>query len=243
MIIFAIQKIVSPYVVMDYTNFDNFSREYNTMPCKQGHFLMPKWPFRMIINGPSGCGKSNLLFNMLTKWLYYDKLFVFAKNINEDKYEFLREFIDALSEKRPELELVMSSNIDDVPSSGDFDKEYQNLVVFDDFVLERDQSKIESLFMQGRKDNISTIYLSQSYHDIPKFVRSNANYVALFGLDNEDEVKVIRRKHGSRLPMRDFMKIYHDVTDTRHQFLLLDNITPDLPLAFRKGFDGILMKK
>jgi hypothetical protein len=68
----------------------------------------------------------------------------------------------------------------------------------------------------------------------------NANYVALFGIDNEDEVTAIRRKHGARLTKDQFLKLFHEITDQRHCFMLLDNVSPELPLAFRKGFDGLL---
>ena len=50
------------------------------------NFLAPKWSFRMLIIGPSGCGKSNLLMNLITKYLYYDKLFLYSKHLDQPLY-------------------------------------------------------------------------------------------------------------------------------------------------------------
>lgn len=228
---------------MDILNFDSIAGDYNENPCVQGHFLMPKWPFRMIVNGPSGCGKSNLVFNMITKHLYFDKLYVYAKDIDEDKYQLLKDFMKAIAEAKgvPVSSIfTMSDDPKDIPDPNFFDPKFQNLIIFDDMVVERLQDKIEELFIRGRKRNCSIIYISQSYFDIPKKVRMNANYVALFGIDNEDEVTAIRRKHGARLTKDQFLKLFHEITDQRHSFMLLDNVSPELPLAFRKGFDGLL---
>lgn len=228
---------------MELLNFDSYASDYNENPRVTGHFLMPAWPFRMIVNGPSGCGKSNLVFNMITKYLYFDKLYVYAKDTDEDKYQMLKDFMTEVAVQRgvPTGKIFfMSNDPKDIPSPQAYDPKYQNLVIYDDMVVEKNQEHIEEMYINGRKRNCSPIYISQSYFDIPKKVRMNANYVALFGIDNEDEVKAIRRKHGARLTIDQFMEKFHEITDERHSFMLLDNVTPDLPLAFRKGFDNVL---
>ena len=48
---------------------------------------MPKDTFRMLICGNSGSGKTNMLYHMLMQPLvYYDQLHLFAKNLEQDKY-------------------------------------------------------------------------------------------------------------------------------------------------------------
>ena len=44
------------------------------------------WPFRMLIIGPSGSGKTNALINNLHP---IDKIYLYAKDLSEPKYEFL----------------------------------------------------------------------------------------------------------------------------------------------------------
>ena len=58
---------------------------------------------------------------------------------------------------------IFSSSKDDIINVDDLDKEYQNLVIFDDFVTEADQHSIEDLFIRGRKKNCSLIYLMQLF--------------------------------------------------------------------------------
>ena len=236
---------------MESINFDNLAKPFNPQNHNSGHFLMPRVPYRLIIVGGSGCGKSNLLFNMLTQWLSYQTLWVFAKDIEEDKYKLLPEFIEEVNAKRlkkdPDAELVelnMSDDIDDIPDPSTIDATRQHLFVFDDMITEKHQEGISDIFIRGRKRNISTIYLSHNYSETPRNIRKNAKYLVLFALDNDREVKtMIAKSHGSRLPTDEFMKLYHHCTDNKHGYLVIDNETDDVDCGgFRCGWDRFYKK-
>ena len=47
------------------------------------------WPFRMLIIGPSGSGKTNTLLHLINNLHPIDKIYLYAKDINEPKYEYL----------------------------------------------------------------------------------------------------------------------------------------------------------
>ena len=47
------------------------------------------WPFRMLIIGPSGSGKTNTLFHLIDKFHPIDKIYLYAKDTDEDKYQYL----------------------------------------------------------------------------------------------------------------------------------------------------------
>ena len=50
------------------------------------------WPFRMLIIGPSGSSKTNALLNFiqnLNETTPVDKIYLYAKDLSEPKYEFL----------------------------------------------------------------------------------------------------------------------------------------------------------
>ena len=47
---------------------------------------MPSNTFRMLICGPSGCGKTNALMHVLYILLYYDKIYLYSKNLEQPKY-------------------------------------------------------------------------------------------------------------------------------------------------------------
>ena len=47
------------------------------------------WPFRMLIIGPSGSGKTNTLLHLINNLHPIDKIYLYAKDIDEKKYQFL----------------------------------------------------------------------------------------------------------------------------------------------------------
>ena len=47
------------------------------------------WPFRMLIIGPSGSGKTNTLLHLINNLHPIDKICLYAKDIDEKKYQFL----------------------------------------------------------------------------------------------------------------------------------------------------------
>ena len=46
-------------------------------------------PFRMLIIGPSGSGKTNILLHLINNLHPIDKIYLYAKDIHEPKYEYL----------------------------------------------------------------------------------------------------------------------------------------------------------
>ena len=54
----------------------------------------------MLICGPSGSGKTNALVHMLLKPLiYYDNIYLYAKNIDQEKYQLLANELNKLAVK------------------------------------------------------------------------------------------------------------------------------------------------
>ena len=50
------------------------------------------WPYRKLIIGPSGSGKTNYLLNSIQKDNnIIDKIYLYAKDLEEPKYQFLIE--------------------------------------------------------------------------------------------------------------------------------------------------------
>lgn len=65
---------------------------------------MPKWPFRYLIVGGTGAGKTNAILNgVLRGWIDFDTLIVCAGDVEEEKYDTLREWCDATAADRDEL--------------------------------------------------------------------------------------------------------------------------------------------
>ena len=59
---------------------------------------LPSNAFRMLMCGPSGCGKTNTLMHMLYNLLYFDKIYLFSKTLQQPKYRKLLETFELISE-------------------------------------------------------------------------------------------------------------------------------------------------
>ena len=50
---------------------------------------IPDHPYRILIFGGSGSGKTNSLFNLINRQPDIDKIYLYAKDPYEEKYQFL----------------------------------------------------------------------------------------------------------------------------------------------------------
>ena len=72
---------------------------------KQLFPFMPADTFRMLICGNSGSGKTNLLYHMLIKpLLYFDEIYLYARNLEQDKYKKLMQKMKILHVSNDELQ-------------------------------------------------------------------------------------------------------------------------------------------
>ena len=56
----------------------------------------------------------------------------------------------------------------------------QRLVIFDDFVCEKNQNEIINYFINGRHFNCLVIYLSQSFFKVPKNISDTSSHFCVF---------------------------------------------------------------
>jgi len=228
---------------MEMLNFDQFveKKEYiNKNP------LVPQHPFRLLVIGPSGSGKSNLVTNLIVKDLHFDQLYIFARDLSEDKYEYLKAFFADLESKlkqklnRKDITLAhFHSDLKNIPDIDKFDVNKQTLMVFDDLVLEKDQEKIKEIFLRGRKKNISTIYISQSFFKVPKMIRLNSNYVILFDVGSKREMQAIASTFAYRISFPLFQRLYKFIIQQPFGYMVIDcTNSKDLTKHIRNGFDG-----
>ena len=78
----------------------NYDVDTKNKKFRQLYSFMPNDTFRMLICGNSGSGKTNFLYHMLIEpLLYYDKIFLYAKNLEQDKYQnLMKEMNEASNE-------------------------------------------------------------------------------------------------------------------------------------------------
>ena len=68
---------------------------------------------------------------------------------------------------------------------------------FDDLInaSERIQNKISNHFTDGRHHQISPIYLSQSYYDVPQKLRHNCSHMVLYPPTTKNHLNLIAKEN------------------------------------------------
>lgn len=203
---------------MEIPNYDN---KYNKSDnFKQLCPFMPDSCFRMLICGCSGSGKTNTLMHMLRKPLvYYDKLYLYAKNLEQSKYQ---DFILHLNKVAKSIKVdpndILEYSNNEITDVNDLEPSGQKIVIFDDFICEdkKVQNEITKYFIQGRHKNCCVIYLSQSYYKTPKDIRINCSHYILFSSPSKNENDMICREQNLD---RDSFNL---ATKQKYDFLYVD---------------------
>ena len=92
-------------------------------------------PYRILIIGGSGSGKTNVLINLVKEQDDIDKIYLYAKDLTEPKYEFLIK----KRENDSSAFIGCSNTMDDVYENIDDynpSRKRKILVVFDDMIAE-----------------------------------------------------------------------------------------------------------
>ena len=69
-------------------NFDDYVNENKTKHNKNWPYI-PDHPYRILIIGGSGSEKTNVLLNLIEKQPVIDKIYLYAKDLYEAKYQYL----------------------------------------------------------------------------------------------------------------------------------------------------------
>ena len=81
---------------------------------------------------------------------------------------------------KSDVECNFYQSAEDVPDSRELMSEKNNLMVFDDLLLEKQNTR-ESYYVRGRHSNIDCFYLAQNYFKLPRqTIREIANFIYLF---------------------------------------------------------------
>ena len=100
------------------------------------------WSFRMLIIGPSGSGKTNTLLHLINNLHSIDKIYLYAKDIGEDKYNHLiniREQAGLKNLKDSKAFIEYSDDMDDVfDNINNYNKNRDKkvLIIFDDMIVD-----------------------------------------------------------------------------------------------------------
>ena len=180
---------------MEIPNYD-VDIEKKKKKFKYLYSFMPNNIFRMLICGASGLGKTNLLFHMLIKpLLHYDKIYLYAKNLEQENYQNLMKEMDEASQEAGYNVMEVSNDVI-IPVTHLPYEDNQKIIIFDDYVCEKNQREIVDYFIQGRHKNCSVIYLSQSFYKTPRDIRLNCSHYCIYEFPSSRERNMISSELG-----------------------------------------------
>ena len=226
-------------------NLDSNTNENNRKHSEKWPYILDH-PYKVIIIGGSGSGKTNALINFINKQNDIDKIYLYARDLIEPKYEYLiekREDTGIKHLNNPNAFIECSNMMDDV--YGYNINGYNPIIVFDDIIADimtkkRFQAVIKELLIRCRKLNISLVFITQSYFSVPKDARLNTTHYFIMKKTNRIELKNIATDHSADFDYQDFKIIYRECTKGPHDFLTIETTLPASdPLRFKKSlFDS-----
>ena len=173
----------------------------------------PIWPqipvrqYRILISGGSGSGKTNFsLFNLIIHQSDIDKIYLYAKDPYEAKYQFLinkRESAGLNHFNDCKALIEYSSEMDDIYKNIEEynpNKKFKILIVFDDMMADMHSNKklnpkVTELFIRGRKLNIFLVFITQSCFAVPKNIRLNYTHYFIMKIPSKQELQQIAFNH------------------------------------------------
>ena len=223
-------------------NLDGITNENN-----EKWSYIPDHTYRIMIIGGSGSGKTNALLNLIKEQDDIDKIYLYAKDLSEPKYELLIKKHKDTGIKHlndPNAFIECSNTMDDVYENiHDYNPSRKRniLIVSDDMIADIMTNKkfeaiIKELFIRCRKLNISLVFITQSYFRIPKDVRLNLTHYLIMKINNRKELQNIAINDSADIGYKDFIEIYRECTKEPFNFLTIDTMLPASNLLrFRKN--------
>jgi hypothetical protein len=189
-------------------------------------------PFRMCIVAPSGSGKTNFLLNLIKVFSAgkgtFSDITIVTRNKDEPLYKYIEGEVS---------QIQIKEGMHNTPKLDDMDKKENHLVCWDDLVLSKKLNMVEEYYMRARKKNCSVIFLSQSYYDIPSFIRKNSTYLALLDLGgSKRERTAVLNEWGTDLDKDELNAVFNDAVSVKLRPLIITGGRVDRNKKYRKGF-------
>ena len=208
-------------------NFDDYANENKTEHNLKWPYI-PDHPYRILIIGGSGSGKTNALLNLINNQPDINKVYWYAKDPYEAKYQYLINKVDLNHYDDRKAFIKNSNDTQDVYKTDkeyNIDKECKILRFFDDIIADMINHKklnsiVTDLFIRGRKLNISLVFITKSYFKVPKNVRLNSTHFSIMNIPNKKEIQQIALNQSSDISSKDFSQICKKCTAERYSFLV-----------------------
>ena len=122
-------------------NLDSITKENNKKHNEKWPYT-PDHLYRIIIIGGSGSGKTNALINLINEQNDIDKIYLYARDLSEPKYEYEDAGIKHVNNPKAFIECL--NTMDDVyKNMNDYNpiRKRKKIIVFDDMIADIMTSK------------------------------------------------------------------------------------------------------
>ena len=147
---------------------------------------------------------------------YFPSCHLYARNLEQDKYKRLMQLKMRELSHKVGYEILHVSNDEITPVTEMDYEDNQKLVIFDDYVSDKNQRQLIDYFIQGRHKNCSVVYLSQSFYKTPKDIRLNCSHYCLYEFPSSRESNRISSELGVN------KEDYKSATRKPYSFLYVD---------------------
>ena len=209
------------------------------------HLLNMPLPFRALFCAPSGSGKTCLLRNFIDLIGVWDKIILWAKDLDEPLYKDLIQKCRAVEKKYKTQIMLAISDGKDLPNlDKDINRKENTLLICDDLITEDPKSLklLDPYWVRGRKMGVTMFFLTQGYFDVPKKIRKNSNYVILKKMKNSKDLSRITGEFAMDMKPEELTAMYNYAMrgDPLTSFFMIDAETKDPNMAYRANFDPII---
>ena len=145
---------------------------------------------------------------------------------------------DRRSRSKEPIECSFYESADDVPDPKELSPDQKNLMIFDDFLLQK-QNKCGAYYVRGRHSNCDCLYLSQNYFKLPcQKNRENANFFCLFPQDQKNIDHIFNDHVSQDIKKEQFKKLCKTAWSKPHNFVVIDLTSSKNCEKCRSGFDN-----
>jgi GTPase SAR1 family protein len=238
------KKIIAlPHEIDDIEDVERVFHEHTQSDMHPNNaWLMPEYPFKIIICGRSNSGKTVLMLNMLMKHLTYDTITLIGGTIQyQNKYSIFSDMSELFPTK-----FILKDSVGKIKMNK-YDKTQTNVIVIDDSqeAINSEVEQFNSLFSKGRHHNINPVFICQDFFKAPIRARANTSLFILFKLTSVKSITRIWREVAADLEKDVFIRIFKEATQPesgeRFSFLVVDTEADSIELKYRKGFNRLLL--
>ena len=138
---------------------------------------------------------------------------------------------------KSDVECNFYQSAEDVPDPTELSSEKKNLMVFDDLLLEN-QNTCESYYVRVRHSNVDCSYLAHNYFKLPsQAIRENVNFICLFPQDLNNLNHIFEDHMGSDMTKEEFRQLCKAAWENQHGFVVIDLSSKKHNGKYRSGLD------